>query len=100
MLSFVRNKRAGELLECTLPEKVRTGSIVLPSYLGTAKLIITTGARELLECFCLRKSAEKVRTDSLVLPSDSETAKLIITMEISNSYLEQPLNSRVRNTLS
>ena len=41
MSSFVKITRASELLECTLPEKVRAGSLALPSDSYTAKLIVT-----------------------------------------------------------
>ena len=43
MLSLVWNTKACELLECTLPEKVKTGSLVVPSHSEMAKLIITMG---------------------------------------------------------
>ena len=49
MLLFVRNTRASELQECILPEKVRTGSLVLPPDSEIAKLIITTGVGEHIE---------------------------------------------------
>ena len=49
MLLFVRNTRASELQKCILPEKVRTGSLVLPPDSEIAKLIITTGVGEHIE---------------------------------------------------